>query len=65
MQKVVDVSARELHRNKWGERDFAEAVNRVLQENRNRKLEAIYPISGDFGTERLLVVLSDRETEMA
>ena len=65
MQKVVDVSARELHLNKWGERDFAEAVNRVLQENRNCKLETIYPISGEFGTERLLVVLSDRETEMA
>ena len=65
MQKVVDVSARELHLNKWGERDFAEAVNQVLRENENLKLEAIYPISGEFGTERLLVVLSDRETEMA
>ena len=65
MQKVVDVSARELHLNKWGERDFAEAVNQVLRENENLKLETIYTISGEFGTERLLVVLSDRETETA
>ena len=63
MQKVLDVSARELSRTKWGERDFAGAVNRVLQENRSCRLEAIYPILGEFGTEKLLVVLSERETE--
>ena len=41
MQKVLDVSARELSRTKWGERDFAESVNSVPQENRNCRLEAI------------------------
>ena len=63
MQKVLEVSARELSRTKWGERDFAESVSSALQENRSCRLEAIYPILGEFGTEKLLVVLSERETE--
>ena len=41
MRKVAEVSARESSCAKWGERDFAESVNSVPQENRNCRLEAI------------------------
>ena len=53
MQKAVYVNYVEPH-------TFIESVNRVLQQNADRRIENIFPIiQGKFGTDAFLVLLSD------
>ena len=53
MQKAVMI-------NNWEDVDFAKGVNRVLQQNANRRIDGVYPINTwDLGTTSLLVLLSD------
>ena len=45
--------------NNW-EVDFAGAMNRMIQQNANRRIEGVYPINQwDLGTTSFLVLLSD------
>ena len=53
MQKAVMI-------NNWEEVNFARAMNRVLQQNANRRIEGVYPINQwDLGTTSFLVLFSD------
>lgn len=53
MQKAVMI-------NNWEDVDFAKGVNRVLQQNANRRIDGVYPINkGELGTTSFLVLLSD------
>ena len=53
MQKAVMIK-------NWEDVDFAKALNRVLQQNVDRRIDGVYPINTwDLGTTSLLVLLSD------
>ena len=63
MQKAVMI-------NNWEEVNFAGALagamNRVLQQNANRRIEGVYPINQwDLGTTSFLVLLSDPVEEVS